>query len=238
MLVLCGCHAGLSEQRSQLAAVALVVMADNPPWWELMGWPARNSPVPSDRQHARRSCCWWLHAACNGRMHVSISFWRCLWRVLHCTLPPTHISWEELCGQFTLQDFPLGSQTNGQKSIAGLVSWNVGWMVAAQTRENAAKKATVIRWLTPGFIACLQELHWDDVSMGIWSSQFNSVTVISSVAGVANSQGRVPRVVAVVVPHEYEVMNMFDNEVDDVYVCQLLFVRHEAGQDHQCVLPF
>ena len=127
-----------------------------------------------------------------------------LWSLLHHS-SWTYPSWAELCSHYTLRDLAVPLLEARRHGLPGILIWNVRYLKSTTAHNNQIKLALLLR-ATANRVALLQETHWSDHEVGVWSSSFSGRTVVATPAYVGPGGG-LGGGTAIIIPHDWEVMD-------------------------------
>merc|ERR1712155_447050 len=63
-----------------------------------------------------------------------------------------------------------------------IATWNIRWLVSPHTEQATAKRGVVRQWLDAGHVSLLQETHWDQADIAIWTTPFPAATLAAAPA--------------------------------------------------------
>ena len=105
-----------------------------------------------------------------------------LWSLLHRSSIRPGATWEHLVGRFSMGDLVAAISRGRHDAPFTIVVWNVNWLKDLTSEQVRSKRNCIRRWLDQGRVVLLQETHWDDCDVGIWSNHLGGAHVAASAA--------------------------------------------------------
>ena len=170
-----------------------------------LGSPPLCSLVPSKRSGSWQTACASLRAALLEADLPSIRCPGTLWSLLHDCPLPRGARWRDLCGHFVLDDLRRALAAARSSLLPSFLVWNVGYLRSTLAHKNQAKLATITKASAHGRIALLQETHWSDHDVGVWTTMFPARRVVAT-PGFIGPGGGWSGGVAIVLSHDYELV--------------------------------
>ena len=98
-----------------------------------------------------------------------------LWNLLHQS-SWSFPSWAELCADYALRELAAPLLAARRHRLPGILIWNVRYLKNTTAHNNQIKLAILLK-ATANRVALLQETHWSDHEIGVWSSCANYAVV-------------------------------------------------------------
>ena len=177
------------------------------PLWVALGRPPHHLGVQG--RHSEE----WRRAADSLRCHLireGVSFappilrsWRRLWISCHGSQPPAAATWAQLCHGRTLASLSPLSLSPDDATPFPLASWNIRWLVDANSLTAQHKRAALRKHLHLGRVTCIQETHWASWTAEQWKNLFPT-SAVHWTPGIPTAKGSVGGGTAILVPHHFK----------------------------------
>ena len=171
---------------------------------QALGSPPLAMRVPARTTPAWRQAEFLLRRALQEADLPAVRSPHSLWNLLHQT-PWPHPTWAELCANRTLNDLAAPLLAARRHGLPGILIWNVRYLKSTTAHKNQIKLAILLK-ATSNRLALLQETHWSDHEIGVWSACFPGRTVIATPA-YEGAGGGFGGGTAIIIPHDWEVLD-------------------------------